>query len=1059
MEEKMNSLMSWYRDLSLRYKLVMLFLVVGLIPFAINAYIAVQRTSEGLQDAAFSALQGVRDARRAEVNNYLVAAFDSANALAQSVRVNRDAGYARNNAINNLKAQALETYFEDLNLLMFDVQKNVRFTDGIKLFSEAFRQGLDSEVYKSLRREREAGFIQFTETFGIRDVHLIDAEGNVTFTIAGESDLGANLKTGSLRNSGLGRVFGKARYEPAIEDFSFYDPANEQAMFISTPLIDNAGYYWGQAAFEINPDAINKIAQEREGMRDTFESFLVGEVNGKYYYRSDRVVKDGKIGEERAALGYTKAVLSGQSGAETEIGSTGVLEVAIYRPLNIQGINWGIITTGSLVQAVVPELDGGRDYLQWYQEENNYYDIFLIDATGEIFYTIKREADFGTNIIDGQYSNSNLGKLIQSVKNTRRQGFSDLAVYAPSNGPAMFAASPVVTAGKVDLFVALQLNIEEIDDIMQGRAGLGQTGHAYLVGPDFYMRSNVAGKDTQLKQEARTAGTQAALANESGIRESTSFLGEEVLAAYTDLGFNENFDAPFEWGMVVEVTQAEALAAVEEYQQAAIVLAVIILVLVAIVAWIVGTGISRPILGVADTVRKIANDQDLTIQAPVTSRDEIGGMTEALNHMLGVLRGSMQVVQSAAEGVEKSSADVATRAGANRERAGQQKERAENAKSIIGEMGGAAGQVAAFTSEQNAAAMKANDAVNKMLKSMDNVAAAAIAQNEEVGTTMERVQEMGATGAKVVSTAKTQGEMVGKVTASMNEMTSAVEEMTKTVAQATQEGHSVLSAAQQGRSTVQSTVEGMKAIAESSEQISEIIGVITEIAEQTNLLALNAAIEAARAGAHGKGFAVVADEVGKLAQRSSEAAKEITQLIKDSTSRVSEGSRLSDESQQSLVQIDEGGRRNMDAIQAIEKTSRVLSSSATSVQSLMGELNRLAQEIGTMATEQGTRRQAAETSLRSMIEHTRTIGNLVTTVNADAQMIGQEMQGILQRSAEMANMTTEQAKRAQKVTMISNETAETAAQTVEGAGIVVGITDELKEVSNRLTQQVRQFKI
>jgi methyl-accepting chemotaxis protein len=59
----------------------------------------------------------------------------------------------------------------------------------------------------------------------------------------------------------------------------------------------------------------------------------------------------------------------------------------------------------------------------------------------------------------------------------------------------------------------------------------------------------------------------------------------------------------------------------------------------------------------------------------------------------------------------------------------------------------------------------------------------------------------------------------------------------------------------------------------------------------------------------------------------------------------------------------------------------------------------------------------------------------------------------------MANMTTEQAKRAQKVTMISNETAETAAQTVEGAGIVVGITDELKEVSNRLTQQVRQFKI
>ncbi len=1054
----MNSLMSWYRDLSLRYKLVMLFLLVGLIPFAINAYIAVDRTTAGLQDASFSALEGVRDARKSELQNYMSEAFSNVGALAQSVRVNRDAGYSKNESINDLKKQALETYFNDLHRLMRDVQANVRFTDGIKLFTEAFRQGMDSEVYKSLRREREQGFMQFAESFGIEDVHLIDTEGNVLFTIAGQSDLGGNVKTGSLRNSGLARVFSKARYEPAIEDFSFYEPGNSQALFISTPLIDDTGYYWGQVAFEIEPGAINQIVQARGGMRDTFESYLVGETGGKSGLRADRVVKEGKIGTPHDTP-YVRAVLSGKTGTEVTTGTTGVLELTTYTPLEIEGLNWGIVTNGSLVQAVVPELEGGQDYLEWYQEEHGYYDIFLIEASGDIFYSVQREADFGTNIIDGQYSNTNLGKLVQNVKSSRREGFSDMAYYSPSNGPAMFIAAPLVSAGKVDMIVALQINTAEINQIMQNRVGLGQTGHAYLVGPDYVMRSDIEGRDTLLKQEANTAGTQAALQNQSGIRESTSFLGNEVLAAYTDMGFNEQFDAPFEWGMVVEVTTEEALAAVAEYEQAAVVLGGIILVLVAIVAWIVGTGISRPILGVAETVRKIAADQDLTIQAPVTGKDEIGAMTESLNHMLGVLRNSMKVVQSAALGVAKSSSDVAQRAGANRDRAGMQKERAESAKTIIGEMGGTAGQVAAFTAEQNAAAMKANDAVGKMLKSMDNVANAAIAQNEEVGQTMERVQEMGSTGAKVVKTAQAQGEMVGKVTASMNEMISAVEQMTKTVAQATEEGHSVLNAAQQGRSTVQSTVEGMKAIAESSEQISEIIGVITEIAEQTNLLALNAAIEAARAGAHGKGFAVVADEVGKLAQRSSEAAKEITQLIKDSTNRVSEGSRLSDESQQSLVQIDEGGRRNMEAIQAIEKTSRVLSSSATSVQSLMGELNRLAQEIGSMATEQGTRRQAAEASLRSMIEHTRTIGNLVTEVNNDAQMIGKEMQGILQRSSEMSGLTSEQAKRSQAVTTISSETAEAAAQTVEGAGVVVSITDELKKVSQRLTQQVRQFKI
>jgi methyl-accepting chemotaxis protein len=179
--------------------------------------------------------------------------------------------------------------------------------------------------------------------------------------------------------------------------------------------------------------------------------------------------------------------------------------------------------------------------------------------------------------------------------------------------------------------------------------------------------------------------------------------------------------------------------------------------------------------------------------------------------------------------------------------------------------------------------------------------------------------------------AQSQAASVEEMTAAVEQLVGSIDTISQSAVDSRVQAHKTTDLAQAGSRAVGDAIESMRTIRRSSEQIEEIIQVISEIASQTNLLALNAAIEAARAGEHGLGFAVVADEVRKLAERSSEAAKEITMLIHESTKRVEAGASVSEKVGQSLEAIVAAVEATAAGIAAIAASTESQSANATEV--------------------------------------------------------------------------------------------------------------------------------
>jgi methyl-accepting chemotaxis protein len=324
------------------------------------------------------------------------------------------------------------------------------------------------------------------------------------------------------------------------------------------------------------------------------------------------------------------------------------------------------------------------------------------------------------------------------------------------------------------------------------------------------------------------------------------------------------------------------------------------LVLCSALTFVIARDIAVPMKALTGGMHELAAGHFDVVLPGVGRKDEVGDIAGAVDMFRIKLEEKMRLE------AEKEQEIARREQAAREERARKEAEAAATVANVVALLGAGLEKLALgdltyrlsdeFTAEYKKVQEDFNSAIEQLQRTVKNIALS----STEISNA---AAEISTSTTDLSQRTEEQAASLEQTSASMEEIAATVKKNAENARQARELARSTQEIADRGGTVVSQAVAAVAAIEESSSKISDIISVIDEIARQTNLLALNAAVEAARAGEAGRGFAVVATEVRSLAQRSSQAAKDISTLITGSADQVREGVELVNRAGTSLSEI------------------------------------------------------------------------------------------------------------------------------------------------------------
>lgn len=715
---------------NIRTKLMFFFLVLSLLPFSVIEMISFMNSNRAISSLAFNQLTRIRDTKKVQVENFFTEQKKDLGFLIEAVKSLKQVGVERLNSVHNNKKTALNQYFSNCFSDVRVLSTSTIVRNALADFSSVMdiNNNFDKSLYNFFQEVKYRDLLkQFAQTYEYYDLMLVNKNGKIVFTIKKEPDLGQNiLKSSELNQSALLNCFKKSINQsipnsaPAamnaviIEDFQPYAPSGGRKIaFIGTPIPEENGATAGVVIFKLTPDAINKIARNPQNIGKSAETYIIGEINGITTYRSDQFFKQGRIGDKVRSTGISQKIFK-SFGPVIENFNNSEIEMVKYDPIEIPGLNWVMATSMKLEEVITPALSNKDDYFTRYASLYGFSDIILVSASGDVFYSVAKSVENGTNLVDGPFARFAVGSLFKKISSTGKFGFvgfsssykisgNNILYDDPAYGkPFAFIGAPIFENDAIEMVVALKIPLDMINQIMHEQTGMGRSGEIYLVGTDGFSRSFLSNlhepgvsspnstaslydspvpspvvisgqKTSTITPESSELTKQAALSHPlsrpiirrvqsaavtsalSGITQEKiikDYRGIEVLSAYAPI---KVFDTT--WAIVAEIESSEAFAGLTYLKRNAILITLSSVAMMILISILISRHFAKPIAKLTIGANQLKK-HNFNTKVEVRTNDELEVLAQAFNEMAAEIKKYSNELESKVNLLQKTEGEL-----------------------------------------------------------------------------------------------------------------------------------------------------------------------------------------------------------------------------------------------------------------------------------------------------------------------------------------------------------------------------------------------------------------